>query len=157
MSGPMVSPSRAGAASRPSCAATIPWGLCERAASGLAGWDAALSARGGATRAQAGAALGLAAALAAGLAVAPGPAAAVVSALLFAVFAGAVAQRLAVVAASAALAAAPPERPLPDRDLPVYTLAVPLFREARMLPGLVRALDALDYPALCRKRNIHPR
>ncbi len=131
-----------------------PVGLGERAASGLAGWDATLSARGGATRAQAAAALGLAAALAAGLAFAPGPAATVVSAILFAVFAAAVVQRLVVVAASAAFPAAPPGRPLPDRDLPVYTLAVPLFREARMLPGLVRALDALDYPALCRKRNI---
>ncbi len=124
-----------------------PVGLGERAASGLAGWDATLSARGGATRAQAAAALGLAAALAAGLAFAPGPAATVVSAILFAVFAAAVVQRLVVVAASAAFPAAPPGRPLPDRDLPVYTLAVPLFREARMLPGLVRALDALDYPA----------
>ena len=119
----------------------------ERAASGLSGWDAALSARGGATRRQTAAALGVAAALVAGFAVAPGSTATAVSALLFAVFAVAVAQRLLVVGASAARPAAPPVPPLPDRDLPVYTLVVPLFREARMLPGLVRAIDALDYPA----------
>jgi hypothetical protein len=36
---------------------------------------------------------------------------------------------------------------LPDRVLPVYTLLVPLYREANMLPGLARALSRLDYPA----------
>ena len=33
-----------------------------------------------------------------------------------------------------------------DRHLPVYTLLVPLFREARVLPGLIAALRQLDYP-----------
>ena len=33
-------------------------------------------------------------------------------------------------------------------DLPVYTILVPLYREARVLPALVRALCALDYPGL---------
>ena len=36
--------------------------------------------------------------------------------------------------------------PLPDPDLPLYTLLVPLFDEACVLPDLVRALDQLDYP-----------
>ena len=35
---------------------------------------------------------------------------------------------------------------LDPRLLPRYTILVPLFREATVLPGLVRALDALDYP-----------
>ncbi|MBZ0217749.1 MAG: glycosyltransferase [Fimbriimonadaceae bacterium] len=35
---------------------------------------------------------------------------------------------------------------LPDSDLPVYTILVPLFREARVLPPLVEALMRLDYP-----------
>jgi hypothetical protein len=42
-----------------------------------------------------------------------------------------------------------PERSLPalpDRQLPVYSVLVPLFREANVLPDLVRALGALDYP-----------
>ena len=33
---------------------------------------------------------------------------------------------------------------LPDRVLPIYTLLVPLYREAHMLPALVRALSRLD-------------
>lgn len=39
--------------------------------------------------------------------------------------------------------------PLPlreDRNLPEYTLIVPLYREARVVPQLVNALDAIDYP-----------
>jgi cellulose synthase/poly-beta-1,6-N-acetylglucosamine synthase-like glycosyltransferase len=35
---------------------------------------------------------------------------------------------------------------LPDWQLPVYSVLVPLFREARVLPGLIAALRALDYP-----------
>ncbi|MFN4353460.1 glycosyltransferase family 2 protein [Parvibaculum sp.] len=35
----------------------------------------------------------------------------------------------------------------PDSDLPVYTIMVPLFREASVLPILARALSELDYPA----------
>lgn len=35
---------------------------------------------------------------------------------------------------------------LPDRDLPVYSLLVPLYREAAVVPRLVAALGALDYP-----------
>lgn len=36
--------------------------------------------------------------------------------------------------------------PLADRDLPTYTLVVPLYREANIARALVRALEALDYP-----------
>lgn len=36
---------------------------------------------------------------------------------------------------------------LVDRDLPVYTVLVPMYREARVLPLLARALKGLDYPA----------
>ncbi len=35
----------------------------------------------------------------------------------------------------------------PDAELPVYTIMVPLFREASVLPILARALNDLDYPA----------
>ena len=34
-----------------------------------------------------------------------------------------------------------------DRDLPVFTLLVPLYHEARVLPDLIAALRGLDYPA----------
>lgn len=33
-----------------------------------------------------------------------------------------------------------------ERDLPVYTVVVPLYREGRVVPRLLRALAALDYP-----------
>ncbi len=119
-------------------------GLCEDAACGLSHWDAALSARGGAAPRQILAAFAVLVAAAFGLGAAPGATGLAVSVLLLAVFAGSVALRLLVAAASAPPEARPP--PLPDADLPVYTLIVPLFREARVLPQLVRNLDALDYP-----------
>jgi hypothetical protein len=40
----------------------------------------------------------------------------------------------------------PPAVPLVDADLPVYTVLVPLHREARIVPRLLPALCALDYP-----------
>ncbi|MBU6298308.1 MAG: glycosyltransferase [Alphaproteobacteria bacterium] len=36
--------------------------------------------------------------------------------------------------------------PIEERHLPVYTVLVPLYREADVLPRLARALMALDYP-----------
>jgi len=41
---------------------------------------------------------------------------------------------------------APPQR-LPDHVLPVYSVLVALYDEVAALPGLVRALERLDYPA----------
>src|SRR5205807_6262165 len=35
---------------------------------------------------------------------------------------------------------------IPDRFLPLYTVLVPVFREANVLPGLIQSLRALDYP-----------
>jgi len=44
--------------------------------------------------------------------------------------------------------ARPPQRvaKLPDAALPSYTVIVPLYHEAAMVPGVVSALAALDYP-----------
>jgi cellulose synthase/poly-beta-1,6-N-acetylglucosamine synthase-like glycosyltransferase len=36
--------------------------------------------------------------------------------------------------------------PLPESELPVYTLLIPLYKEAEVLPGLVDQLMSLDYP-----------
>lgn len=50
----------------------------------------------------------------------------------------------------AALSAPSTDAPSPridDRALPTYTILVPLYREAHMVRQLVRALQALDYPA----------
>ncbi|MHA1547294.1 MAG: glycosyltransferase [Alphaproteobacteria bacterium] len=40
-----------------------------------------------------------------------------------------------------------PFAPIADPDLPVYTVLVPMFREAGVVDQLTRALMALDYPA----------
>ena len=47
---------------------------------------------------------------------------------------------------------------MPDHALPIYTLLVPLYREAHMLSPLARALSRLDYPALgsCYLMPRHP-
>lgn len=37
-------------------------------------------------------------------------------------------------------------KPLPDAALPVYSVIVPLFREAEVVPGLIESLRRLDYP-----------
>lgn len=42
---------------------------------------------------------------------------------------------------------------LRDEDLPVYTVLIPLRDEARMVPQLRQAMEALDYPALCSRRT----
>ncbi len=49
--------------------------------------------------------------------------------------------------AIAAPVAAEAVAPLAEADLPVYTVLVPLHREAAVVPDLLRALSALDYPA----------
>ena len=43
--------------------------------------------------------------------------------------------------------------PLQDAELAVYTVLVPLFREARALDQLIAALGQFDYPALASKRT----
>lgn len=35
---------------------------------------------------------------------------------------------------------------IPERELPIYTILVPLYREAGIVPDLVNALSALNYP-----------
>ena len=42
--------------------------------------------------------------------------------------------------------ASKPIKEVPDAELPPYTLLVPLYDEAGMAPGLVAALDEIDYP-----------
>ena len=43
---------------------------------------------------------------------------------------------------------APPAPMLADSGLPAYSVLVPLYRESDVVPALVRALSALDYPEL---------
>lgn len=37
-------------------------------------------------------------------------------------------------------------RPLTERELPTYSILVPLYREAQVVPDLVRSISALNYP-----------
>ncbi len=60
------------------------------------------------------------------------------------VFSAAVALRLAACVAS--LAPDEPESELSYDCLPIYTIVVPLYREARVAPQIARAIDRLDYP-----------
>lgn len=95
-------------------------------------------------------AIGLAASfgLAAGaLYVAPEAARATGAGLLAAVFALVVLLRVLALAASMTVPVAErnPVR-LPVSTLPVYSVLVPLFREARVVPDLIRALRRLHYP-----------
>ena len=62
-------------------------------------------------------------------------------------FVGFAALRVAAAFAGVAGGFEPPAHPLADVDLPVYTVLVPLHREARVVPRLLPALCALDYPA----------
>ncbi|QXX75349.1 hypothetical protein [Methylovirgula sp. HY1] len=39
-------------------------------------------------------------------------------------------------------------RPLPDKDLPVYSIVIALYHEARVVPQLLAALAKIDYPVL---------
>ncbi len=79
------------------------------------------------------------------LALAPVPAFRVMAALLSLAFAAAGIFR-AMLAILATLRPAPLKL-AGARSLPTYTILVPLYREAAVLPQLVRSLGELDYPA----------
>ena len=49
--------------------------------------------------------------------------------------------------------AAEDSKPLSNRELPVYSVLVPLFRETAVLDQLLEALLRLNYPDLCSKRT----
>jgi hypothetical protein len=112
------------------------------------------SAASGLTGGQKGVLAASAALLGVGLALATTATLALLNLILAVVFAAVGASRagaaLAVLDDIRAGLAGGPARP-GDKDLPVYTLLVPLFREAAVVPHLVSALKAIDYPALGSK------
>jgi len=114
---------------------------------------AALRRRGGALSAdrvvapaQAAAGRVAVAGLAVALFLAPSAVVGLLGAAAMAAFLGLAVLRAAA-AGSTAAAFAPQRRPLAEAALPVYTVLVPLFREARVVPRLLAGLKALDYPA----------
>jgi hypothetical protein len=44
--------------------------------------------------------------------------------------------------------------PRPREALPLYTILVPLYREANVLPRLAQALRALDYPSIMQQAHL---
>ena len=72
---------------------------------------------------------------------APETVAAVVGLMFFA----AISLRLMLCAAGLA-EPEPDPAPLADADLPIYSVLVPLYREAGMVPKLIAHLDRIDYP-----------
>lgn len=119
--------------------------LLHLATHGLGSWDAALSAEGGPNIGQKLAAIVMAAGLLAGLAFAPATSLVVLALILGSIFLVAVLLRLAATASSV-IPPAPEHRRMPDHALPIYTIVVPLLREARVVPRLVASLSAIDYP-----------
>ncbi len=119
--------------------------LLDQAVFGLARRFPDLSAQTVITRPQAGILVLLAAIALAALALAPVHAFRAVAALLSLAFAGAGIFR-ALLAILASWRRAPLDY-ASHAALPTYTILVPLYREAAVLPSLVRGLGALDYPA----------
>jgi cellulose synthase/poly-beta-1,6-N-acetylglucosamine synthase-like glycosyltransferase len=117
--------------------------VAETAAFALTRRDRALSAHSGLSWGQIAVATELAAGAAALEFVAPGALRAAISIGLWLLFAAWIVVRNLAVAASGPARAAPP---LADADLPVFSIVAPLYREAAMVRGLVKALDAIDYP-----------
>ena len=121
--------------------------IAAAAADGLARASPHLSYRGGASARQHVAAALVGAGATASFLLAPALTGFVAATLLGTAFLGHTALRLAAVLEPVRTEPARPLPRIPDRDLPVYTLLVPLHRERRVLPKLIRALEALDYPA----------
>jgi glycosyltransferase XagB len=116
----------------------------------LALWylDPALSAKGGLSRRQKHNALAMGALIAVSFAVAPSAAGTVCEMFLGLAFVAVIWLRLAACAASAVSCNLPvlPLRPLKQAELPIYSIVVALYREARIIPQLLAAMGGIDYP-----------
>ena len=117
--------------------------LADEAAHGLARRMPELSAHHVITSQQVAALMGVAATLLTWVIVSPATAWTILVALTSAAFLAGMLFR----AALACLGGAPSaDKPVNESELPVYTILVPLFHEANVLPRLARALLLLDYP-----------
>lgn len=119
--------------------------IVQEASHGLADWNDNLSARGGWSFEQRLSGVCFAAVAVLGAALWPEVTFALLCLMLSLLFLGMVAVRLLAAARSREGLAEPMPRSADDK-LPVYTILVPLYRETRIVPRLVRALRALDYP-----------
>ena len=119
------------------------------AVGGLAGHHPEFSAATGLPRWQRRTLVILVAATASGAVLAPEPTLAALLALMAVPFLMVVALRAAALWHLLAGRARPRpcNAPAGDESLPLYTVLVPLYREAGVVPHLLRALAAIDYPA----------
>ncbi|WP_240540098.1 glycosyltransferase [Salinarimonas soli] len=117
-------------------------------AASLALWRAqpALSFRGGLTGGQAGAIAAALGGFVAAFWLVPGGAAAWLGALSGLLFLGMITLRLDAARTPAPVQPRLPPQRWADRDLPVYTVIVPLYREMGVFDRLLVALDRFDYP-----------
>lgn len=112
----------------------------------LPDWDSALSAREGVSTPQALLLLAGAAAFCAAAWTAPERCIIAFEMVFTLAFLLVVILRFTATAASPAPVNVARARQTPDAGLPIYTIIVPLFREARVVKRLVQSLDNLDYP-----------
>ena len=120
--------------------------LLDNAVNGLARAHPRFSAAVVATRAQVVAWLVIAAAIVAAFALAPTVALSLPDVVGALFFFGVSAIRLVAASRVAAQAMPQPVTPVVADDLPVYTILVPLYREAHLLPELVASLERLEWP-----------
>jgi glycosyltransferase XagB len=126
--------------------------LSHRAVFDLADRDPVMSARRVFTLAQAAVGYGLVSAFLAGLALAPIPTLVALNAAMSVFYLGNFLFKGVLVSIGGGRSADNDEaiavaaRALREEELPVFTVLVPMFREARMLPMLADALRKLDYP-----------
>ena len=121
---------------------TVLW----EASLGLANLDPSLSAKAGATPAQCASAMAAISAVSFAFGLSPASALAVASLSMTCFFLGSIWLRLFAGAASTACGREPFRPRVEDRRLPVYSIVVALHKEARVVPQLIAALAALDYP-----------
>ncbi|MGH6794529.1 MAG: glycosyltransferase, partial [Methylocella sp.] len=127
---------------RASATATI----LREASLGLANLDPSLSAKASSSQAQRAVAITAIAASTFAFGLAPEFTLAIVSLSMTCFFVASIWLRLFAGAASTACGLEPFRARVEDRLLPVYSVVAALHREARVVPQLAAALDAIDYP-----------
>ena len=128
-------------------ARAVSTGLWE-ASLGLANLDPSLSAKAGASRAQCAFAMVAVGAASFAFGMAPVTALTIVSLSMTCFFLASIWLRLFAGAASTTSIQEPYRPDVGDRWLPIYSVVVALHKEARVVPQLVAALDAIDYPGI---------
>ena len=119
--------------------------IARKASLGLWSSDPALCAKDGATPEQKHAALAIAALIVASSLLAPSVTGTICGGLLSFGFVAAIWLRLAACAASFGQQAIP-LRHIEEAEFPIYSIVIALYREARVAPQLLAALEEIDYP-----------